>query len=438
MTLTKKQIKNFEKEEKQAEDLNDYRFLAKDVFEAGDREWALKLYKKAEELAKGTRDYQDLAEDVVDENLFGDTEWARKLFKKAEEKAEDIIKYRSLPESILNTLNDKEWVLKLYKKIEESTKDSWDYLSLAKDVLEVNDKEWAVKLFKKAEAVARDLHDYRNLAEFLCNKKNIGDSEMAVKLYKKAEKIAKNEDEYKALAESIGDEDYLGDKKWEKNLLRKIEKSQENSALTISNGEDSDQNKNSGLDVVQIIVRGSGGEVTVGELTPKQYDFWQNNTEFDIEEYCSEGDEFEDINEIPNEADFLDGCEWFDFDDILHYSFFRNDALIIINVNEGEVFSDSYENFCETFSPQITHEYEKDIADKPFQLDCTLSEKGDVFGCSFNVKKFDISKLQFEEFVFEDDDEKHITNIYYDGELLENLDPDTSGSLMVTLIKNSP
>ena len=52
MALTKEQIKEFQEAEKEAEDACDLRSVADDIAEAGDKEWAKKVYKKAEGKAK--------------------------------------------------------------------------------------------------------------------------------------------------------------------------------------------------------------------------------------------------------------------------------------------------------------------------------------------------------------------------------------------------
>jgi hypothetical protein len=48
MALTKEQIKDFKTAEKEAEDRDEYRSLADDIAEAGDKEWARKVYIKVE------------------------------------------------------------------------------------------------------------------------------------------------------------------------------------------------------------------------------------------------------------------------------------------------------------------------------------------------------------------------------------------------------
>ena len=79
--LTKEQIKEFTEQEKEADDSWHYKSLAGDVAEAGDKDWARKLYKKAEDLAKDSSDYRDLAKSIVDENYLGDKEWAREILE---------------------------------------------------------------------------------------------------------------------------------------------------------------------------------------------------------------------------------------------------------------------------------------------------------------------------------------------------------------------
>ena len=166
--LTKEQIEEFKQEEKESDDSSGYMYLAEEVAEAGDKEWALKLYKKAEELAEDKDDYQSLAESVVDDDNVGDKEWALKLYKKAEELAEDKDDYQSLAESVVgdDSLGDKEWARELYKKavelVEEPddyeggwTVDSDDYEDLADSIEDedyLGDEEWAEEIRNKAMA----------------------------------------------------------------------------------------------------------------------------------------------------------------------------------------------------------------------------------------------------------------------------------------------
>jgi len=130
--LTKEQIEEFKQEEKESDDSLGYMYLAEEVAEAGDKEWALKLYKKAEELAEDKDDYQSLAESVVGDDSLGDKEWARELYKKAVELVEEPDDYEG------------GW-----------TVDSDDYEDLADSIEDedyLGDEEWAEEIRNKAMA----------------------------------------------------------------------------------------------------------------------------------------------------------------------------------------------------------------------------------------------------------------------------------------------
>ena len=62
MALTKEQIKEFKAAEKEAEDSGDYRNVADELAEAGDKEWAKTVYEKALELAEEDRDDDRIGE----------------------------------------------------------------------------------------------------------------------------------------------------------------------------------------------------------------------------------------------------------------------------------------------------------------------------------------------------------------------------------------
>ena len=228
--LTKEQIKEFTEQEKEADDSWHYKSLAGDVAEAGDKDWARKLYKKAEDLAEDlaedSSDYRDLAKSIVDENYLGDKDWARKLYKKAEDLAEDFEDYKYLANSIADEdyLGDKEWARKLYKKAEDLAEDLSDYLVLAEFIANKNklgDKDWAREVYKKAENLANCLSDYCNLAGLISDKDYLGDKDWARDVYKKAEELAEEWSEYIHISKEI--EKCLDDKTWARVLLKKSE-----------------------------------------------------------------------------------------------------------------------------------------------------------------------------------------------------------------------
>ena len=108
MALSKKQIKEFEKLEKEAFYTYDIGALADAIAKAGDEDWARKLYEKAEEKTNNAYELQILASSIF--NKISDKEWAKKVYKKAENKAETCNDFRDLAGSILEKLNDKKWV----------------------------------------------------------------------------------------------------------------------------------------------------------------------------------------------------------------------------------------------------------------------------------------------------------------------------------------
>ncbi|SVB65462.1 uncharacterized protein METZ01_LOCUS218316 [marine metagenome] len=114
MALTKEQIKEFKEAEKEAQDSDDFREVAKNIAEAGDKEWAKKTYEKAEEKTDDPYELYYLAQCIC-ENL-GDKEWAKKTYEKVEEKAKDYSQFKSLANDICEKLGDKDWGKKLYKK----------------------------------------------------------------------------------------------------------------------------------------------------------------------------------------------------------------------------------------------------------------------------------------------------------------------------------
>ena len=153
MALTKDEIKEFKKEEKEAEDCFGFTFIADQISDAGDKEWAKNLYKKAEEKADDFIVLMGLAESVF-ENL-DDEEWSRNLYKRADNQAESYDDLRDLAESLCEILGDKEWARNLYKKTGKQAQSFRDFLDLAESLCEIlDDKELARNFYKKAEEKA--------------------------------------------------------------------------------------------------------------------------------------------------------------------------------------------------------------------------------------------------------------------------------------------
>ena len=220
--------KVYRKAEDKAEDSLDLNWLAYSVCVAlGDKEWARELYKKGEEKAENSLEFNWLAYSISE--TLGDKEWAKKVFQKAENNPENIRELCDLADSIAETLGDREWEIKVYKKAEEIAEQYSDFYELADSIyIKLRDKEWAGQLYRKAEDKAEDCSDFLGLAECICEK--VGDKGWAKKVYGKAESLAEDSGDYCELAASLCKN--LGDEEWTIRLYKIAEgKAEENYEL---------------------------------------------------------------------------------------------------------------------------------------------------------------------------------------------------------------
>ncbi len=241
MALTKEQIKEFKEREKEAEDSYDYRSVADDIAEAGDKDWAKKVYEKAEKKSEDCSDFTILADNIIEK--LGDKEWAKTFYEKAEDKAEDNDDIRALAKDVYKNLGDQNWSNILYKKApltkeeikefkaaEKEAEDSSDFRGIADDIAEAGDKEWAKKVYEKAEKKAEDFTQLNDIAYGIVE--NLTNKEWAKKVYEKAEKKAQDSGEFCDLAEFI--QDNLGDNDWAIKLYKKAEKKAEDCTEMVS------------------------------------------------------------------------------------------------------------------------------------------------------------------------------------------------------------
>jgi hypothetical protein len=230
MALTKEQIKKFKEAEKEAEDSYDYRSVADEIAEAGDKEWAKKIYEESEEKAEDCSHYSDLAERIIEK--LDDKEWGKKVYKKAEGKAKENDDIRALAKSLYKNIGDHKWSDNVYKKApltkeeikefkaaEKDADDSEDFIRAADEIAEAGDKGWAKKVYEKAEKKSKDCSDLESLAasihEGLC------DEEWTKKIYKKAEGKAEDFSEFNNIAKGIAEN--LANKEWAKKVYEKAE-----------------------------------------------------------------------------------------------------------------------------------------------------------------------------------------------------------------------
>jgi len=206
VSISDEQIKEFKEREKEAEYMGDYLYLAGEVGEAGDLQWAKKLLEVSFQKTEYLRDYISVAECVLKYDLGND--FAISCYKKAEDLATDFDDFNSLAKSILSDedygekrLGDKEWGLRLVKQA-ESLEDK-DY-SLLVDTIEeyLEDKDWCVKLLKEWDSTD-DLNcfDYQYLAIKIKN--NTNDEDWLLRVYKKAIPKAEDTDDCISIANEL-------------------------------------------------------------------------------------------------------------------------------------------------------------------------------------------------------------------------------------------
>ena len=211
--------KIFMQAEAKAKDACDFKEVADRIAEAGDQQWAAKVYKKTEDNVEDSLDLNWLAYSVSE--LLGDEEWARALYKKAEGQAESSLDLNWLAYSISETLGDKIWAKKLFLKAENMPEIFRELCDLADSISEVlGDKDWEIKIYKKAEDNAEEHFDFYELGDKIYAK--VGDRQWARRLFKKAEEMAEDCSDLLSVVESLCEK--LGDKEWAKIVCKNAEK----------------------------------------------------------------------------------------------------------------------------------------------------------------------------------------------------------------------
>ena len=211
--------KVYRKATDRAQDSLDFNWLAYSISETlGDKGWAREIYKQAECNAENGLEFNWLAYSISE--TLGDKDWAKKLYKRAEGQTENIRELCDLADSISETLGDKNWAGEIYKQAEDKAEEYSDFYELANSIYEkLADRQWTKELSKKAEDKAEDSSDLHSLGEYLCEK--LGDKKWAKKVYGKAGSKAKNSDDFCDLADSLCK--ILGDEEWAIRLYKKAE-----------------------------------------------------------------------------------------------------------------------------------------------------------------------------------------------------------------------
>ena len=215
MALTDAQIKEFEEVEAKAKKFSDLLAVADDLTEAGDKDWAKKVFKKAEDKANSIYNFIRLGEDLCEK--LGDKEWAKKVYRKAEDMVGSSSDTKNLADSLCDHLGDEEWAIEVYEKQSRKKEviENVDYLihSYKKKNVVLTDAQ--IKEFKKLEVEAESFKHFASTVEAeslgdFCNVANnlaeAGDKDWAKSVYQKALELAekiKDVEIYKEIEQKI-------------------------------------------------------------------------------------------------------------------------------------------------------------------------------------------------------------------------------------------
>ena len=203
----------FQKAEMEAQDACDLKKVADNIAEAGNKEWAKKIYKKVEADSRDSLDFNWLAYSIFE--VFHDTNWARSIYKKSENMAESSLDFNWLGYSISETIGDLDWTKRLYKSAENKPCNVRELCDLAESIADTfGDLNWVKSIYLLAEMQTKEYSDCRELGDAIY--KNIGDKQKTLELYKKAESTANETSDLCSLAEAVNQK--LTDSEWAINL----------------------------------------------------------------------------------------------------------------------------------------------------------------------------------------------------------------------------
>jgi len=218
--LTKEQIEEFKQEEKESDDSSGYMYLAEEVAEAGDKDWAMKLFQKAVDHAEDYYDLTSIAETLTE---LSENKFAREVYGEAEKHVNNLDEMIEIADSIADEdyLEDKELARVYYKKAEKYLKTTENYIDLGGRFLYLNlggdesDKKWGMELLEIALKKEKSFNSYRLVANTI----RTDDEDRARKLFEKAQELAESKEEYILLASTVNTA--LDDTDWEEELRQK-------------------------------------------------------------------------------------------------------------------------------------------------------------------------------------------------------------------------
>ena len=210
-----------------------------------------------------------------------------------------------------------------------------------------------------------------------------------------------------------------------------------------------------------ILINGYGGEAAYMSISKEAHDFWNAHTEEhgdnDLVQYMISDDgeeiEYEDIDSVPEEAQFLHDPDddnykrpWYESHTEYEHQYgaeFGSAYMDVDEVDSGEYNSnivrevmgrESVQDLCNRISEETDWEvemYDSDEcyagSDVEYIAQLYSSEKGCFFdGIIETVGEFDVKKLVFHLSEY-DNGEETITSIEYDGVEVDNNGGDTNG-----------
>ncbi len=223
-SLSKDQVKAFKAQEKEAEHCWDYSSLADSLAEAGDKEWARKIYEKAVKTADDSQDLAAIGSSVLKEEHLSDMDWARDLYSQAVTKAENVWDITGVVDDIVDTngLGDKSLAREFLAKAVDKAEDAADLVTVAQSVGRedcLGDKQWAKEICEKALDETVEPRDLLELSSLVVDDDAMSGKELTRRAMEKALGATSEVESILEIANFVSAEYYLNDKTWARQIL---------------------------------------------------------------------------------------------------------------------------------------------------------------------------------------------------------------------------
>ena len=202
------------------------------------------------------------------------------------------------------------------------------------------------------------------------------------------------------------------------------------------------------MSYIKFVLSGYGGEVTLGKLTKKCAEFWQSEEMSDyFHDYVASPEWFADEHPDIKIPKYAQVSNWYEHEDRGHeYGVARSMAQLEIvemngpNWDSGEletIYYGSLDEFLDEHDKAGTMITEEEIMpkSKEYTLAGVHTEKGTFYDGTIEIEgEFDPTKVTFDIVAIHED--VLVTNVYYDGEFVDNWGGGTDGkSLDIDIIE---